>query len=163
MSFRKRNVALADAKGSSQSNEPTSSQRVRPSGTRPSTVDGRIVTSSGTSTLDNLFAGHGGLPLGTSLLLQESGTTDYAGALLRLYAAEGLMQGHQVHVVGLPEQWGRELPGIAADVPRKSEAQQEDRMKIAWRYQGLGQFESAAAGKGRRYDWSNRPEVLLSY
>lgn len=161
MSFRKRNVALTDAKAPSQSNGTVPSLRVKPPGTRPSTVDGRLVTSSGTSTLDNLFAGHGGLPLGTSLLIEESGTTDYAGALLRFYAAEGLMQGHHIHVVGLPEQWGRELPGVATDASRKTEAQQEDKMKIAWRYERLGQFDSGSIGKGRQHNHRTCSSSLL--
>ena len=75
----------------------------------------------------------------------ESSTTDYAGALLRFYVAEGVVQGHQVHVVGMNEAWGRELPGLSEDRDdRKREGKERaEKMKIAWRYEGLGQFESA--------------------
>jgi elongator complex protein 4 len=78
-------------------------------------------------------------------LIEESGTTDYAGALLRFYAAEGVVQGHKVHVVGMGEVWGRELPGISEDKHdrRKEGKERAEKMKIAWRYEGLGQFESA--------------------
>jgi elongator complex protein 4 len=82
--------------------------------------------------------------LGTSLLAGENGTTEYGTPLLRFYAAEGVVQGHKVHVVGMEEAWGRMLPGIAEE--RGSEKKREEakeRMKIAWRYEGLGQFESA--------------------
>ena len=79
-------------------------------------------------------------------MIGESGTTDYAGALLRFYAAEGVVQGHKVHVVGMGEVWGRELPGISegkGDEKRRESKERAEKMKIAWRYEGLGQFESA--------------------
>jgi len=102
-----------------------------------------------------LLGSHAGLATGTSLLIEEDGTTDYAGVLCKLFAAEGIVQGHQVHVVGFPDAWGRELPGLAdGQRARQSEqeehgmkglsteekAKAEERMKIAWRYQKLGQF-----------------------
>src|SRR5947209_16150679 len=111
MSFRKRNVAVSSPKD----------QEVRPgkaqedaswTGTRPSPLDGRLTTSTGTHSLDGLLAGHAGLALGTSLLVEEHGTTDFAGYLARYFAAEGVVQGHQVHVLGMHEGWGRELPGL---------------------------------------------------
>lgn len=55
------------------------------------------------------------------------------------------MQGHKVHVVGMGEVWGRELPGISEDREdkRREGKERAEKMKIAWRYEGLGQFESA--------------------
>lgn len=56
------------------------------------------------------------------------------------------MQGHVVHVVGMGEAWGRELPGLSergedGKRVRSSEKEGEkERMKIAWRYEGLGVF-----------------------
>lgn len=116
-----------------------------PPGVRPSPIDGRPTTSTGTPSLDGILAGHAGLALGNSILIGESGTTDYAGALLRFYAAEGVVQGHKVHVVGMGEVWGRELPGISEDKSdkRREGKERAEKMKIAWRYEGLGQFESA--------------------
>lgn len=153
MSFRKRNAPVIGARspqstGQSSSAAPVTAAPIRLPGTRPSPVDGRLVTSTGTATLDNLLAGHGGLALGTSLLIEESGATDYAGALLRFYAAEGLLQGHHVHVVGLPESWGRELPGQTTEKKEASKeaARETDRMKIAWRYEKLGQQDTGARG-----------------
>jgi elongator complex protein 4 len=118
---------------------------------RPSPIDGRPTTSTGTPTLDGILAGHAGLALGTSLLIGETGTTDYAGALLRFYAAEGVVQGHRVHVVGAAEAWGRELPGLSErdDAGRRTRASggdaDKDKMKIAWRYEGLGVFGERGA------------------
>lgn len=56
------------------------------------------------------------------------------------------MQGHKVHVVGMGEGWGAKLPGLAEERDRDRRAESRERaekMKIAWRYEGLGQFESA--------------------
>jgi elongator complex protein 4 len=154
MAFRKRNTALsrapadADAPDSPLSPSLPSAQTSSPPspGVRPSPIDGRPTTSTGTPSLDSIIAGHAGLPLGNSVMIGESGTTDYAGALLRFYAAEGVVQGHKVHVVGMGEVWGRALPGISEDrgnSSRKEGRERAEKMKIAWRYEGLGQFESS--------------------
>jgi elongator complex protein 4 len=150
MAFRKRNIALSRASvgpdaPDTLSNLDASSPTPSIPGVRPSPIDGRPTTSTGTPSLDSILAGHAGLPLGTSLLIEESGTTDYAGALLRFYAAEGVVQGHRVHVVGMGEVWGRELPGISEERggSRREGKERAEKMKIAWRYEGLGQFESS--------------------
>lgn len=127
-------------------------------GIRPSPLTGQPTTSTGAYSLDGLLGGHAGLALGSSMLIEESGTTDFAGALLRYYAAEGIIQGHTVHIVGVGEQWVKELPGLvgAADAAAEAAAQQKrkdaaadsDKMKIAWRYERLGQHD-AERGVGR--------------
>ncbi|OAR02534.1 hypothetical protein LLEC1_07990 [Akanthomyces lecanii] len=137
MSFRKRGVVL----GNPRTPAVAKVEKSLPSGTRPSPHDGRLTTSSGTQSLDQLLAGHAGLPMGTSLLIEETGTTDFGGMLLRYYAAEGLVQGHHVHVVGFDDSWRRELPGLGGDPkekPVKSESSSDSKMKIAWRYETLG-------------------------
>ncbi len=68
--------------------------------------------------------------------------TDYGGALLSYYAAEGLCQGHTIHLVGMGDHWIRELPGVAAQKSssrREQSPADEEKMKIAWRYERLGQ------------------------
>lgn len=118
-------------------------------GVRPSPLDGRLTTSTGTRSLDSLLAGHTGLVLGTSLLVEESGTTDFGGSLLRYYASEGIVQGHHVHVLGMNEVWGRELPGLSGEASStKSDEQRtsDDKMKIAWRYERLGEFGAGTRG-----------------
>ncbi|KAI0131993.1 elongator complex protein 4 [Xylariales sp. AK1849] len=143
MSFRKRNTVI-NTSASATSSQPKP-EIVSTPGLRPSPLDGRPTTSTGTASLDNLLAGHAGLPLGTSLLVEEHGTTDFAGVLLRYYAAEGLVHGHQVHVLGIHEGWRAELPGISTDIRSsgRSEATASDKMKIAWRYEGLGSKSSS--------------------
>lgn len=113
------------------------------------------------------MAGHAGFALGSSLLVEESGTTDFAGALLKYYAAEGIIQGHKVHVVGLGEQWGRELPGLVGVADGESDAissgsKSKERMRIAWRYERLGEFEAekrigGARGPAERGPQGNSP------
>ncbi|OJJ98710.1 hypothetical protein ASPACDRAFT_52944 [Aspergillus aculeatus ATCC 16872] len=160
MSFRKRNIGLStggDRTGSvnasaglqqATSAAAAAAPETTP-GVRPSPDDGRPTTSTGTPSLDNILAGHGGLPIGKTLLVEENGTTDFAGALLRYYAAEGVVQDHRVHVVGMPEQWGRSLPGLigpADAVDDKQDKRKGERMKIAWRYERLGEFGAGIAG-----------------
>ncbi|KAJ5098331.1 hypothetical protein N7532_005332 [Penicillium argentinense] len=150
MSFRKRNVGLsAGADRSAASAVQPAPPGVIP-GIRPSPDDGRPTTSTGTPSLDNLLAGHAGLPMGKSLLIEENGTTDFAGALLRYYAAEGVVQDQKVHVVAVPEQWGRSLPGLIGTAEsleeKRSDKRKDERMKIAWRYERLGEFGAGVAG-----------------
>lgn len=138
MSFRKRNAVISSSTSSQAA--PSRTENALIPGIRPSPLDGRPTTSTGTASLDNLLAGHAGLPLGTSLLIGEHGTTDFAGTLLRYYAAEGMIQGHQIHVLGLHESWRHTLPGLATDDKKsssKSEVASNDKMKIAWRYESL--------------------------
>ena len=74
--------------------------------------------------------------------------TDFAGALLRYYAAEGVVQGHVVHVVGMGEGWGRELPGLVggSGVDGGREEGEGGKMKIAWRYERLGEVGGLRGG-----------------
>ncbi|KAF3912330.1 hypothetical protein AA313_de0205625 [Arthrobotrys entomopaga] len=149
MSFKKRSVVLSTSSGGSSTNtnqspddtpQPTPPKPLQ-RGVRPSFLTGVPTTSTGTASFDNLLSGHEGLPLGSLVLIEESSTTDFAGALLRYYAAEGIVQAHNVVVVGVGETWGRELPGLSdrkddnEDIKKKGK---EERMKIAWRYEALG-------------------------
>ncbi len=138
MAFRKRNVAIGRAPSTPSDVDGADVQNA--TGIRPSPLTSHPVTSTGTLSLDDQLGGHGGLPLGSSLLIEESGTTDFAGALLRYYAAEGICHNHIVHVVGVGEGWIRDLPAVAEEHgSRKATASSEnEKMKIAWRYERLG-------------------------
>ena len=154
MSFRKRNIGIST--GPNQTAPPAASAvqgNVTLPGVRPSPDDGRATTSTGSRSLDNLLASHAGLPLGKILIIEENGTTDFAGALLRYYAAEGVVQEHKVHVVGLGEHWGRTLPGLvgaAESADEKIDRRKDEKMKIAWRYERLGEFGTGVAGSRGR-------------
>ncbi len=152
MSFRKRNVIVTSPGNPSQSSRSAENDTVQ--GVRPSPLDGRLTLSTGTRSLDALLSGHAGLALGASLLIEESGTTDFGGVLLRHFAAEGIVQGHHVHVLGMNEAWGRDFPGLTGTNGGTSNSDNEkgvaaDRMKIAWRYERLGQF--GRGGQPRMY------------
>ena len=59
------------------------------------------------------------------------------------------MQGHVVHVVGVGEGWGRELPGsVVGKGEGGMEGEERDggKMKIAWRYERLGEVGGARGG-----------------
>lgn len=176
MSFRKRNVGLSGPRqplhqqSPANPSDPAQQTPLRaltssssggastPSpglpGVRPSPLDGRPTTSTGTHSLDDLLGGHAGFALGHSILVEESGTTDFASTLLRCYAAEGVLQGHTVHVVGAGAHWGRELPGVVSshsgggfkDGGDDAVERERGKMKIAWRYEKLGDFGAGTAG-----------------
>lgn len=153
MSFRKRNLVIDRGSPAAVPSPkvplaPSPPPPPPPPGVRPSPINGHPTTSTGASSLDALLAGHAGLPLGCSLLVEEPGTTDFGGALLRYYAAEGIVQGHAVTVVGFGEAWARDLPAAIGDAEtseRKGGGGAE-RMKIAWRYEKLGEFGSGIGG-----------------
>lgn len=156
MAFRKRNIAVGRPLASSTSAAESPIAPEQLPGVRPSPLTSHPTTSTGTTSLDGLLGGHSGLALGTSVLIGEHETTDFAGALLRYYAAEGVLQGHVVHVVGVGEGWTRELPGVAEAKHQKTDVKAEEnkgdaaaqqRMKIAWRYERMGQ-----AGDRGRWD-----------
>lgn len=166
MAFRKRNIGIqrtpqaSIAAGAFQVGRAADAHEAIESipGIRPSPLTGQATTSTGAYSLDSVLGGHGGLALGSSVLIEESGTTDFGGALLRYYAAEGIVQGHTVHVVGVGEQWVKDLPGLvgAADAAAEAAAQKkikavaadEEKMKIAWRYERLGQVDGDRPGRG---------------
>ncbi|KAJ6144608.1 Elongator complex protein 4 [Penicillium chermesinum] len=146
MSFRKRNIGVST--GIDRNAAPTAVAQAALPESNPD--DGRPTTSTGCPSLDGLLAGHAGLPMGKILLIEENGTTEFAGQLLRYYAAEGVVQEQKIHVVGMPEQWGRSLPGLigTADIleGKRSDKRKDERMKIAWRYERLGEFGAGIAG-----------------
>ena len=55
--------------------------------------------------------------------------------------------------MGVPEGWGRELPGVVGekDAGRRGagEGEEAEKMKIAWRYERLGQFGEERVGGSR--------------
>jgi len=162
MAFRKRNIAISQIVSNRDSQTDTdSTEKDRladvtrtvpiaklPSGVKLSSLSSQPITSTGSASLDSYLGGHGGILLGSSILVEETGPTDFAGTLLKLFAAEGVVQGHHVHVVGVPDQWTRELPGIYArsketskssstDLLKSNESLRDEKMKIAWRYERL--------------------------
>lgn len=134
-------------------------------GVRPSVSNSDPTISTGCSDLDRILI-HQGLPLGHSLLVEESGTTDFSSVLLRNFAAQGVFHARlekekkhcHVVVLGPPSVWANNLPGeykgssreqkkakLAADSSKISVLNLADKdLKIAWRY-GLKQPQEEGA------------------
>ncbi|KAJ9623294.1 Elongator subunit elp4 [Taxawa tesnikishii (nom. ined.)] len=171
MAFRKRNIGLSRASrpsdalnltdGHGQAAEVPAILR----GTRPSPLTGQPTTSTGAYSLDSLLGGHAGLAMGSSLFIEENGTTDFAGALLRYYAAEGLVQGHMLHVVGVGEQWVRELPGLVG-AARETEEKGDREGVEEEEEEEEGSRTGPRSHRHRRNRWKNlvsrsgRPSIL---
>ncbi|KAK9383405.1 Elongator complex protein 4 [Kockiozyma suomiensis] len=140
----------AASKTTAVSSPSSSSSTPLPPSLRPSPLfSDHVMLSTGTSSLDKLLL-HGGQPLGTNLLIEESSATDFASVLARCYAAQGVCNGDLVAVVGVEEgRWGAELPSKMG--PRRSSKSSSSKsveggpptpnqqgLKIAWRYRGTG-------------------------
>src|SRR5579871_604097 len=130
MSFRR----YAPTKPPSASQPPKSSEKP-PAGIKPASPP---VVSTGTATLDTLLSPSSGLPLSSALLVEEDGTGNYSGVLLRQYVAEGVVQGDKVWIGGVGDAWWRGIPAVAKH-ERNSKSTEtvkelEEKMKIAWRY-----------------------------
>ncbi|GAA5829897.1 hypothetical protein JCM11251_007925 [Rhodosporidiobolus azoricus] len=137
-------------------------------GTRPSS-SGSPLLSTGLPAIDDLLGG--GLPLHSSLLIEADAPTSYSDLLLRYWVAQGLESGHEVCVVasgceGGPEgvveglmgtegaEGGKgEKGGEKEKEEDREEREQEERlkekMKIAFRYEGMKQHQTTLAEGGR--------------
>jgi hypothetical protein len=170
MSFRKRSVPLAStARNPAVSTPSTSTHGTQADpaaalrnapGIRTSPVLSFPTTSTGTPSLDHLLGLGAGIALGHSLAIEEHGTTDFAGTLLRCFVSQGVMLGHKVFV-GAGEAWGGSLPGVREEKDKAKsrekvagetsgsvakEVERGERMKIAWRYERLGGLDTERRG-----------------
>ena len=179
MAFRRRNEGVrstiaipSDFTKASASSSPNDDPNPSTStaGVRTSPNLGLPTVSTGTASLDSLLGARAGLPLGSSLLISETSSTDYAGVLVKCFAAEGALHGHKVHVVGFPPAWIGELPGVADDKEPLRRATRnrdsDDKMKIAWRYQNLPSSEVEKVRGGCRprcktYSYTSSSEQLI--
>lgn len=130
-------------------------------GTRPSSSSSLPLISTGLPTIDDLLGG--GLPLSTSLLITQDYSTTYSELLLRYFVAQGLESDQEVILVssgmenGGPEGISKMLMGIdkgsastAAkkdedredEEERKREEEIKEKMKIAFRYEGMKQHQT---------------------
>ncbi|RLV92979.1 Elongator complex protein 4 [Spathaspora sp. JA1] len=98
-------------------------------GVRPSVITSQPTISTGTSDLDKILL-HQGLPLGHSLLIEESGTTDFASVITRAFASQGIMHNRitsdincHVIVIGVSSMWSNDLPGLYKGSSREQKKQ----------------------------------------
>lgn len=153
MSFRKRSVPLANSAKADTTTNPGQSATGALDSQKQSTAPGVRISpsfslptvSTGLSSLDSLLRLGAGLALGSSLVIEEDGTTDYTGTILKCFASQGVVHGHKTFVLAV-EQWGAHLPGVAEEKRDKKDAFKEsndEKMKIAWRYERLGAHGSS--------------------
>lgn len=122
-------------------------------GTRPSPSGGPLL-STGLPSVDDLLGG--GLPVSTLLLIESDFPTSYSDLLLKYWIAQGLESGQDVAVVaagvdGGPDAIADMLMGIDGGGERKetkeeveereNEERLKEKMKIAFRYEGMKQHQ----------------------
>ncbi|XP_046712971.1 elongator complex protein 4 isoform X2 [Silurus meridionalis] len=142
------------AKGTRLSGNVTSFQKKNRSkliqipGTKPSVHTGQLIISSGVPSLDCALGG--GLAVGSLLLIGEDEFDSYSRALLQYFLAEGIMSGHELFIASAqdhPEEIIKEIPSPLQDEETEFKTisqtlDQQDTMKIAWRYQNLPKVQT---------------------
>ncbi|XP_066600500.1 elongator complex protein 4 [Prorops nasuta] len=116
-------------------------------GTKPSVKNAQLLSSSGIPSLDNILGG--GLPIGSLFTIEEDPNGTYAKVLLKYFMAEGIFYKHSLLIASLdndPVQLALGIPTAVTDAVREkvpSQNSQEDKMKIAWRYQNMKMVDAA--------------------
>ncbi|XP_072047383.1 elongator complex protein 4-like [Amphiura filiformis] len=135
-------------------------------GTRPSLHNGQLLVSTGVPSLD--FVLGGGIAVGSVLLIEEDTYGNYAQLLLSYYLAEGVMTQHHLCLASgdeKPHTILKNLPcpeedpisaAAEGNKRRSGKTNEEETMKIAWRYQHLPKHQSNPASHrfGHYYDLS---------
>ncbi|XP_047023046.1 elongator complex protein 4 [Helicoverpa zea] len=123
----------------------TSDSRVTIGGTK--VKNSLPIISSGIPSLDHVIGG--GLPVGSIFAVEEDVLANYSKILLKYFLAEGVACKHDILIASAddnPENIAKELP-LPTTIPQDDEitstAGDIDKMKIAWRYEGLSQVESS--------------------
>lgn len=116
--------------------------------------------SSGIPSLDHIVGG--GIPAGSIFVVEEDVLGVYSKVLFKYFIAEGVACDHELFVTSLdedPHKITSELPQPCALPPEDEKAPSTDaeKMKIAWRYEGLSQVESSFGSNtnfGHNFDLS---------
>ncbi|KAJ0179262.1 hypothetical protein K1T71_004974 [Dendrolimus kikuchii] len=117
--------------------------------------------SSGVLSLDHVIGG--GIPAGSLFIVEEDVLGNYSRILIKYFLAEGVVCKHALFIASAdenPEEIIKELP-IPCSAPVDDEislpTNEVDKMKIAWRYEGLSQVESSFGSNtnfGHHFDLS---------
>ncbi|XP_063635938.1 elongator complex protein 4 [Cydia splendana] len=117
--------------------------------------------SSGIPSLDHVIGG--GLPTGAIFVVEEDVLGNYSRVLNKYFLSEGVVCKHDLFIASAdddPQEFVKELPQACA-APREDEASvtasDVNKMKIAWRYEGLKEVESSFGDKtnfGHHFDLS---------
>ncbi|KAJ3275010.1 hypothetical protein HDV01_001516 [Terramyces sp. JEL0728] len=145
-----------------------------PPGTRASTHNGQILTSTGVVSFDEILGG--GIPLGRTVVVKQDRYTGYSNLLMKYFIAEGIELSHDITYISLdgnPESFILDLPAVVENkaateieddsdyVPLKQSVglrnmgalrpsdRNTDRMSIAWRYQSLPKVSDSFSSSGK--------------
>ena len=120
-------------------------------GTRASSASNlSIITSTGVVSLDDILGG--GLPLSCLMLLAAPDVHSSYGELIQKYfTAQGLADGHRVYIVGQdPDSFVKDImwfsrstqKSMSRDSDEEGNAELSQKVKIAWRYEKMKQFQT---------------------
>lgn len=120
-----------------------------PIGTRPSpSSQSTFLTSTGIPSFDDILGG--GLPLSCSaLILAPDLHSAYGGLVHNYFLAQGLAVGHNIILVDEDPlrvfdecMWTPASFTVEEDKMEPEAVQQEEKIKIAWRYEAMKQFQT---------------------
>jgi elongator complex protein 4 len=144
---------MSSFKRKSAPKQTSRSVGIRTSPSSPST----IITSTGIPSLDDILGG--GLPLSCSLLVLAPDAHSAYGELVQKYfIAQGLACGQRVCVIAddakefvkecmwLPANYtGSTSPRLGDDEEEEHASQQDEKIKIAWRYDQMKKFQTTVS------------------
>lgn len=141
----------------------TEKPEIKHPGVKPSIVLSNInCVSTGTTDIDTTLV-HGGLPVNCSLLVEEDGSTDFSGVLLKNYVSEGIVQNRKTGklvnhciVVGMDSSFGNELPDIYAGNSK------ERKKKFVREQEGKLSVSNVNAGNELKIAWRYRKDITAS-
>ncbi|CAF0961116.1 unnamed protein product [Adineta ricciae] len=116
-----------------------------PLGTRLNSNGTLLLTSTGISSLDTFIGG--GLPIGSLLLIYEDQNCNLSDSIVRCYLSEGIYNKQDLCVAALRTDPIENLPTKEENISSSDNRTDEEneKMKIAWRYENLSTIDSAAA------------------
>lgn len=109
----------------------------------------------------------GGLPIGSIMLIEEDKHVSYSKVLTKYFLAEGILQEHPIFIANLerdPKLVMKKLPVAITAIESIKSMNDDDDMRIAWRYNALPKYDSeqVSSNIGVFYDLSKtvEPEVI---
>ena len=118
----------------------SSTSNVRlPSGTKLNSNGTLLLTSTGITSLDTFIGG--GLPIGSLLMIYEDKNSYLSDSILRCYLSEGVYDKHDLCVAALRTDPTDNLPSKEENITIE---QENEKMKIAWRYENLSSIDSSS-------------------
>ncbi|KAJ3666336.1 hypothetical protein Zmor_001785 [Zophobas morio] len=119
----------------------------------------QLLTSTGISSVDSILGG--GLPVGTVTIIEEDIYGSHAKIMLDYFLAEGIVNDHSTLVASLdmnPYNIIKNLPAVIHNDPEEStissDSIQDDKMRIAFRYQNLPTSDKDSHNIGHYFDLS---------